>query len=276
MHRLENTCALICPLCNSPLGFFGNSLACGGERRHNFDVAKSGYVNLNTHASSSGDDKAMAKARQTFLRRGYYEKLADTVASLAGGGKLICDAGCGEGYYTEKASGSFDASLGVDLSKYALDLAAKSAKQQGIAEKMLYTTASVYNIPLADNSCDCVINIFAPCVEEEYLRILKNGGKLIVAAAGQDHLKGLKELLYETVIPNEERHDLPKSMRLEKCVTVKYDADIFGEDIYSLFMMTPYFYRTKKESAEKLKGMEKLSTLLDFDVRVYIKEENNV
>ncbi len=273
MHGLENIGALVCPLCNSPLEFSGNSLACKGTRRHNFDIAKSGYVNLNTHASASGDDKAMAKARQTFLRRGYYKRLADTVASLAGSGTLLCDAGCGEGYYTEKAAKGFDESLGVDLSKYALDLAAKSAKQKGMADKLLYTTASVYNIPLADALCDCVINVFAPCVEEEYSRILKNGGKLIVAAAGRDHLKGLKEALYETVIPNEERQDLPKAMRLEKCVSVKYTADIFGEDIYSLFMMTPYFYRTKKESAEKLKSMEKLSTLIDFDVRVYIKEE---
>ena len=80
MHGFENKGILVCPLCQSTLDFCGNSLACGGERRHNFDIAKSGYVNLNTHASASGDDKAMAKARQTFLRRGYYEKLADTVA----------------------------------------------------------------------------------------------------------------------------------------------------------------------------------------------------
>ena len=273
LHGFENTGVLVCPLCNSPLDFSGNSLACRGVRRHNFDIAKSGYVNLNTHASASGDDKVMAKARQSFLRKGYYKKLADAIASEAGHGKLICDAGCGEGYYTEEAAKGFERALGVDLSKYALDLAAKGAKQNHVAEKLLYTTASVYSIPLSDASCDCVINVFAPCVEEEYSRILKDGGKLIVAAAGRDHLQGLKEVLYETVIPNEERQDMPKAMRLEKSISVKYTADIFGEDIYSLFMMTPYFYRTKKESAEKLKGMDKLSTLLHFDVRVYVKEE---
>ncbi len=274
MHNFENTGALACPLCREPLEFCGNSLTCLGTRRHNFDIAKSGYVNLNTHASTSGDDKDMAKARQSFLRKGYYEPFADAVANAAGEGSMLCDAGCGEGYYTERIAQNFTSTLGVDLSKHALTLASKSAGQNGLSKKILYTAASVYQIPLADKTCDCVLNVFAPCATEEYSRILKNGGKLVVAAAGREHLQGLKEALYDTVIPNEERSDLPKKMRLEKTASVKYTADIFGDDIYSLFMMTPYFYRTKKERAERLKNMDKLSTLLDFEVRTYIKEEN--
>lgn len=273
MHAFENIGALACPLCGEKLDFCGGSIACRGARRHNFDIAKSGYVNLNTHASTSGDDKEMALARQSFLRGEYYALFADAIAKAAGKGNVLADAGCGEGYYTEKVAASFDAALGVDLSKHALTLAAKSAKQKGMAQKILYTTASVYQVPLADDSCDCVINVFAPCAEAEYSRILKNGGKLIVAAAGRDHLHGLKSALYDTVIPNEERRDLPQNMRLCEIINVKYKADIFGGDIYSLFTMTPYFYRTKKESAEKLKAMEKLHTLLDFEVRVYKKEE---
>lgn len=273
MHAFENIGALACPLCGEGLGFCGTSLTCRGARRHNFDIAKSGYVNLNTHASTSGDDKEMSLARQSFLRGGYYEPFAEAIAKAAGGGQVLADAGCGEGYYTEKVAANFDAALGVDLSKHALTLAAKSAKQKGMAQKILYTAASVYQMPLADNSCDCVINVFAPCVEEEYSRILKSGGKLIVAAAGRDHLHGLKSALYDTVIPNEERRDLPQNMRLCETVNVKYEADIIGEDIYSLFTMTPYFYRTKKESAEKLKTMDKLHTLLDFEVRIYKEEK---
>lgn len=273
MHNFELNNALMCPLCGEKLVFSGNSLSCRGARRHNFDFSKSGYVNLNTHSSSSGDDKEMAKARQAFLRRGYYKQLAEAIAKEAGDGEVLCDAGCGEGYYTEIASKNFSATLGADLSKYAVELAAKSAKQNGMGEKILYTAASVYNLPLADNSCDCVINVFAPCVEEEYSRVLKSGGKLIVAAAGRDHLHGLKSVLYENVTQNDTRRDYPAYMKLVKTVSVKYDAEITGEDIYSLFTMTPYFYRTKKESVEKLKSMERLSTLLDFEVRVYEKTD---
>ncbi len=264
---------LRCPLCGAPLTVGEKTLVCGGERRHNFDRAKSGYVNLNTHASTSGDDKEMAKARAAFLRRGYYAPLAETIAKESDGGKLLVDAGCGEGYYTEIAAQGFESALGADLSKYAIDLAAKSAKQKGIAEKMLYTTASVYALPLADGSADCVINVFAPCVEEEYTRVLCDGGKLIVAAAGRDHLHGLKSVLYDTVIPNEERSDYPKELHLTKTLSVAYEADIVGEDIRALFMMTPYYYRTSRERAERLYAMDTLRTLLDFEVRVYTKEK---
>jgi len=60
-------------------------------------------------------------------------------------------------------------------------------------------------------------------------------------------------------------------MNLVNNISVKYEVEVLGDDIYSLFTMTPYFYRTKKESVEKLKSMERLYTLLDFEVRVYEK-----
>ncbi len=262
-----------CPLCGAALDMTQSSLLCCGARRHTFDIAKSGYVNFNTHLPTSGDDKAMAAARQSFLRRGYYAPLAEAIAAEAGSGVLLADAGCGEGYYTEIAARGFAHALGADLSKYALALAAKSAKRQGLAEKLLYTAASVYALPLADGVCDCVTNVFAPCVEKEYCRVLRDGGRLIVAAAGRDHLYGLKEQLYDTVIPNEPRRDYPTEMRLEKTLSVRYAVTVDGADIASLFMMTPYYYRTKKDRAERLCALDALQTLLDFEIRVYIKDK---
>ncbi len=272
MHVFESNEVLVCPICGERLAFAGGSLTCSGVRKHNFDFSKSGYVNLNTHAPTSGDDKAMAKARQTFLRNGYYEPLAKAVAETAGSGEVLCDAGCGEGYYTEYAAKGFNAVLGVDLSKHTLELAAKSAKQNGFGDKILYTAASVYKLPLESDSCDAVINVFAPCVEEEYCRVLKSGGKLIIAAAGREHLYGLKAVLYDEVLQNDIRRDYPSQMKLIQNFSVKYDAEIVGEDIYSLFTMTPYFYRTKRDRAEKLKEIERLHTLVDFEVRVYEKK----
>lgn len=262
---------LRCPLCGASVTAESNSLTCGGMRRHNFDIAKSGYVNFNTHMPTSGDDKAMAAARQSFLRRGYYAPLAEAIATEAGQGNFLVDAGCGEGYYTEIAAENFTMALGADLSKYAVALAARSAKQKGVADKLLYTTASVYDLPVCDGTCDCVINVFAPCVEKEYARVLRDGGKLIVAAAGRDHLYGLKEQLYDTVIPNEERRDYPTELHLAKTVPIRYDVTVEGGDIAALFMMTPYYYRTPRERAERLFALDSLKTVLDFELRVYVK-----
>lgn len=272
MRFFEENPVLQCPLCGAPLHADAHSLFCDGVRRHNFDFAKSGYVNFNTHLPTSGDDREMAAARQAFLRKEYYAPFAEAVADAAASGRLLADAGCGEGYYTELAAKNFDAAIGADLSKYALDLAAKSAKRVGLSDKLLYAAAGVYALPLANESCDCVINVFAPCAEEEYTRVLRPGGKLIVAAAGKDHLRDLKAVLYDTVIPNEERRDLPTNLRKTEVRRVTYTITVPHEDIHPLFTMTPYYYRTKREAAERLLDTDRLTTLLDFEIRIYTKE----
>ena len=115
--------ALRCPLCGEALAVCGNSLVCAGARRHTYDMARAGYVNLNTHLPQSGDTAEMAAARQAFLRRGSYAPLAAALtrsaAAYAPAFDLLCDAGCGEGYYTEAVGERFAAVLGADLSKYA-------------------------------------------------------------------------------------------------------------------------------------------------------------
>lgn len=268
--------ALCCPLCGEALAVCGNSLVCAGARRHTYDMARAGYVNLNTHLPQSGDTAEMAAARQAFLRRGYYAPLADalarTAAAYAPALGLLCDAGCGEGYYTEAVGKMFDTALGADLSKYALALAGKSAKRAGLAQRLLYTAASVYALPLRDDTCDCVMSVFAPIAADEAFRVLKPGGILLTAAAGRDHLTELKAVLYDTVIPNDTRRDYPENLALLRTESLRFTAEVAGDDIYPLFTMTPYFYRTKKERAARLGALDALPVTLDFELRVYKKE----
>ena len=272
-----SACAYLrCPLCGAPMEKVGGSYLCTGARRHTYDLARAGYVNLNTHLPSSGDTAEMAAARQAFLRKGYYAPLADALSgaakAFAPAHGVLADAGCGEGYYTERSGASFDFTLGADLSKYALALAGKSAKRMGLAERILYTAASVYALPLADGVCDCVQSVFAPIAEEEFSRILKRGGVLVTAAAGRDHLTELKALLYDTVIPNEERKDYPTKLTQIEAHRLCYTAEISKDDIYPLFTMTPYYYRTKKERAARLQELSGLSLTLDFEIRIFKKD----
>ncbi len=272
MYVLPENHAVLCPLCRTPLAVCGPSLVCGGARRHTFDIARSGYVNLNMHASASGDAKEMARARQQFLRQGLYAPLRETLAKAAGSGALLCDAGCGEGYYTERAAAAFDFTVGADLSKHALALAGKSARRALCADKLLYMTASVYALPLADNVCDCVLNVFAPCAAAEFCRVLRPGGRLVIAAAGRDHLLEMKRFLYDEALPNEERRDYPKNLTLLQKFALRSRAEVSKDALLSLFQMTPYFYRTKKERADALGTLSFLPLTLDFEIRIYIKE----
>ena len=127
-------------------------------------------------------------------------------------------------------------------------------------------------MPLFDGSADSVVNIFAPCVEEEYCRVLKQNGILLVAQAGKDHLMGLKRVLYTSAYENDTRADLPKELELICEENLKYSVEVIGEDnVKALFAMTPYYWRTSQDDAKKLDGLETLTTDIDIIFSVYRK-----
>ena len=269
--------ALRCPLCGEPLAVVGNSLVCAGARRHTYDMARTGYVNLNTHLPQSGDTAEMAAARQAFLRRGYYAPLADALVHAAQAhvpdASLLCDAGCGEGYYTEAVGAGFAAVLGADLSKYALALAGKSAKRAGLAEKLLYTAASVYDLPLTGSTCDCVMSVFAPIAAKEVFRVLKPGGVMILAVPGARHLYGMKEVLYKEPYENEEHDTAYDGFEyLGRACVQKFITVNGQESIEALFSMTPYYWKTDVEGGERLRALDVLETEIKFDFLVYRKK----
>jgi 23S rRNA (guanine745-N1)-methyltransferase len=273
--------SLICPVCGAMMSpkDDGHTIVCRGTRAHSFDVAASGYVNLaGPKQSGGGDSKELVRARSAFLSAGYYKPFADEIISAAGkynAGGFIVDAGCGEGYYTIKVAESFNCDVcGIDLSKFAVEAAAKAAaKTGGRAGKTLFCVAGIFAMPLMSESTDLIINIFAPCAEEEFTRILKPGGYLITAGAGPEHLYGLKSALYDNPTKNENRADLPKSLKLVGCHSVKFTIELNRhEDIEALFSMTPYFYRTAKTGIDRLSALETLTTPVDIELLVYKKE----
>jgi 23S rRNA (guanine745-N1)-methyltransferase len=204
----------------------GRSLICVGTvsdrnpkgKLHLFDGGAGGYVNLAPNHSGGGDSKEAVRARSSFLRSGYYAPAAEAIAALARElipeNGLVLDAGCGEGYYSNRVAEEGFAVLGVDLSKFAADTAAKTARRErmnrGRESSTLYAVGSVFELPVADGSFDTVTNIFAPCAPAEYARVLKTGGHLIVAGAGERHLFGLKELIYDDPYLNDPRARPPR------------------------------------------------------------------
>ena len=70
-----------CPLCHQPLAHVNNSFIC--PQRHQFDVAKEGYVNLlpvqHKRSRDPGDSAEMMQARRAFLDAGHYQPLRDAI-----------------------------------------------------------------------------------------------------------------------------------------------------------------------------------------------------
>lgn len=267
--------ALVCPICEGDTTVQANSLAC--ERGHCFDIAAAGYVNLaSSKQAGGGDSKQLVSARTEFLSAGYYERFSNAInerASKLAHSGIIVDAGCGEGYYSNRIAVAAEADVcGFDLSKFAVMAAAKSAKRNNI--NSTFAVAGIFDMPLRDGCADMVINLFAPCAAEEFARVLKRGGHLIVAGAGERHLEGLKRVIYDNVTKNETRADLPQipSLSLVESAKVSYIINIEQrEHIMALFSMTPYYYRTSESGRAALESAERLETIVDFDIFVYKK-----
>ena len=84
---------------------------------------------------------------------------------------------------------------------------------------------------------------------------------------------GLKKAIYDETPLNTERADLPKNMKLIEKSRLSYNISIDSkEGINDLFSMTPYSYRTSRESIEKLSALEALKTEVEFDFYVYKKD----
>ncbi len=271
--------ALRCPLCSEKIRVrtdAGASIVCDGKRTHCYDFSASGYVNMCAPIQSGGgDSKSAVRSRTAFLDCGYYEPVASalkrTCEKYGNTENILIDAGCGEGYYSSFFAEAGFSTFGIDLSKFAVDAAAKRAKRNSY-KNAFYATASVFDIPVFDGTAGVVTNVFAPCAENEFKRVLANNGVLVVAYAGEEHLLGLKEAIYEKARINEGRADLPIDMTLVEEIRVKYSVTLASnEEITNLFAMTPYYWKTSVTDAEKLKNLDRLTTEVDIIIAVYRK-----
>lgn len=263
-----------CPVCKKELENNGGSLRC--KNGHSYDISKSGYVNLllsnQMNTLSPGDNKLMISSRRDFLNKGYYnklaEKLCETVKKYAFEKISILDAGCGEGYYTEKVCGSiknFNPSvLGIDISKFAAEAAAKRKCGADFA------VASIFHMPVFDSSFDMLITLFAPFCEEEFHRILKPHGIMIMVIPDERHLFEFKQKIYDSPYLNQvgdyslESFEFIEAIKVSDRITIDNNKDIMN-----LFSMTPYYYKTGIEGSERVSQMNDLETEIAFQILVY-------
>ncbi|WP_407078390.1 putative RNA methyltransferase [Streptomyces sp. NPDC005435] len=184
---------LRCPVCRAPsLRREGNALSCPAG--HAFDIARHGYAGLLTGArATSGDDAAMVRARERFLSGGRYAPVRDAVAGLAleglAGTGSVLDAGCGTGYYLAGALDRLPGArgLGIDSSVRALRAAARAHERAAAAAWDVFRP-----FPLADGVADVVLDVFAPRNPAEFHRVLRPGGRLVVARPTGRHLAELR------------------------------------------------------------------------------------
>ncbi|MEU7917712.1 putative RNA methyltransferase [Micromonospora zamorensis] len=193
---------LRCPVCGEPLAeaTAGTARALRCLRRHSFDIARQGYVNLLAgRAPHVGDTAEMVAARADFLAAGHYDLISDALADAAtqavsgfGAYPLVVDAGAGTGRYLNAVLAALPDAVGLalDVSKPALRRAARAHPRAAAA-----LADTWQRLPLADNSTAVLLNVFAPRNGPEFHRVLDPAGALLVVTPAADHLSELVDAL---------------------------------------------------------------------------------
>lgn len=193
---------LICPVrdCRLPLARPEAAPAGARDRRlvcahgHSFDLARSGYCNLlqpqDRRSKHPGDTAEAVAARRRLHDRGVTRPLLEAIAALAAPARtdVVLDAGCGEGFYLGSLASRFGCEAhGIDISVPAVDAAARRYP----ANEWIVANADRL-IPYADRSFTLALSITGRMNARELRRVLRAGGRLVVAVPAPDDLIELR------------------------------------------------------------------------------------
>lgn len=263
----------LCPLCQQPLAQKNKQYLC--ENNHSFDIAKEGYVNLLPvqfkHSKSPGDNKAMVNARREFLGQGYYQPLINKLVALyqkfGQPNGVILDAGCGEGYYTNQHKFELNQVFGVDIAKEAVKKAAKKYQD------CQFSVGTLSHLPFASHSIDWIVSIYAPILEQEFVRVLNKKGYLITVTPGEKHLYQLKAQIYQDA----QLHDIDRqpitTLPFIEEVKLSYEMTLkTGQDTLNLLSMTPFAFKASEQVKQYLSKTDGFECQADFLIRIYLQE----
>ena len=261
---------LLCPICAAPLRQTDKTFRC--EAGHSFDTARQGYVNLlpvqNKRSLNPGDTREPALSRRAFLEAGFYAPIAEALCSAAK--ELNCagpilDVGCGEGWYSAQLSDALNAPLvGLDISKEAVRCAAAKYKNAQ------WICGSAARLPVESGSVGLITSLFALTIPEEFKRVLRSDGYYFQVLAQEDHLLGLKSIIYPKLLHKAKNTtpDLP-GFTLVRQIPIRFTFTVEGAQVQNLLSMTPHVYRISKEGAQRLQETDKLTDTASAVLNIY-------
>ena len=261
---------LLCPICAAPLRQTDKTFRC--EAGHSFDMARQGYVNLlpvqNKRSLNPGDTREQVLSRRAFLEAGFYAPIADALCAAAkelGCAGPILDVGCGEGWYSAQLSDALNAPLvGLDISKEAVRCAAAKYKNAQ------WICGSAARLPVKSGSVGLITSLFALTIPEEFKRVLRSDGYYFQVLAQEDHLLGLKSIIYPKLLHKEKNTtpDLP-GFTLVRQIPIRFTFTVEGAQVQNLLSMTPHVYRISKAGAQRLQETDKLTDTASAVLNIY-------
>lgn len=183
--------------CHHPLTRRGSSYAC--DAGHSFDVARSGYVNLlqpqDRRSPAAGDTAEALEARVRLAAAGVGRAVLDAVVELAlsspAATLAVADLGCGAGDVIGALTARPNVTgVGIDLSVAAVSLAARR-----FSTATWVVANADRRVPVRDGCLDAVLSVHGRRNPAECARVLRPGGRLVVAVPGPEDLQELRAVV---------------------------------------------------------------------------------
>jgi 23S rRNA (guanine745-N1)-methyltransferase len=153
---------------------------------------------------------------------------------------------------------------GLDISKEAVRFAAGKYKSH------CWLCATAAHIPVPDHSAGLVTSLFALTLPEEFKRVLRPDGLYFQVLAAQDHLLGLKSIIYPE-LKRKEKDSVPnlEGFELIRSVPIRFEFTVEGGQVQNLLSMTPHVYRISKDGADRLAETKILTDTASCVLNVY-------
>jgi 23S rRNA (guanine745-N1)-methyltransferase len=128
---------------------------------------------------------------------------------------------------------------------------------------------------LEDGCIGLVTSLFALTAAEEFSRVLRPDGAFIQVLAAEDHLLGLKGIIYPN-LTHKEKQTVPNvpGFRLAESLPLRFTFTVEGPQVQNLLSMTPHVYRITKEGAQRLQQTEILTDTASCVLNLYFPEKS--
>jgi 23S rRNA (guanine745-N1)-methyltransferase len=268
-----------CPVCSEPMLLKVNSLLC--LKRHCFDLASKGYLNLLTHSVNSKYDKQMLNSRKLIAQHGFFQPLIEQIGDIMLR-KIknkkeqtkfrILDAGCGEGSNLVSIQAYLDSKtplecigIGLDISREGISIASGSYPGN------IWVVANLANCPFTDKQFDIIINILSPANYEEFKRILKDSGLLIKVIPGSGYLQEIRKTFYHQKEKQEYYNEkivtlLEKNFNIVSWKQLTYKKELSQDELIPIIEMTPLFWSIDKEDIRQKRYLEMREITIDLTI----------
>ena len=258
----------ICPICNSDITMFDNSLKC--KNNHTYDISNKGYFvfyKTSKIKNSKIYDTDLFTNRRNFINGGFYDELHTLISQIIvkkNNANLILDLGCGEATHDriilQKTNNINNKIIGVDISKDGIKMASDY-----VNSNIIPAVLDLNNLPFKPETFDIIIDILSPSNEKEIKKVLKKDGIIIKVTPKKKYLYELREKFGIDDYKNEEEIDnnIRNNYNVIEKIEFEKIYNLTEEQLGTLINMTPLLKNRVKSNKINL-------TSITISLNIYI------